>query len=116
MKIKESFKDNVAILTMKGDMMGGPDTGKLHDKIKSLISDDVTKVVIDLSHVKYMNSSGLGILMASFGTIAKVNGMIKLAGATEKVKSLLIITQLIQFFDDFENVDHAVASFLTEAE
>ena len=116
MKIKENFKDNVAILTMKGDMMGGPDTVKLHDKIKSLVGDEVTKVVIDMSHVKYMNSSGLGILMASFGTMVKVNGMIKLAGTTEKVKSLLIITQLIQFFDDYENVDHAVAAFLTEAE
>ena len=115
MRIKESFKNKVAILTLKGDMMGGPDSGKLHDKIKSLAADNITRVVVDLSNIKYMNSSGLGILMASFGTITKINGMIKLAGNTEKVKSLLIITQLIQFFDDYKNVDHAVAAFLTEA-
>lgn len=114
MKIKESMERDVAILSITGNMMGGPETNALHEKVKSLIADGVKKVVIDLGKMKWMNSSGLGVLMACWGSLSRIGGNIKLARATEKVKSLLIITQLLQFFDNYETVDRALASFETD--
>lgn len=111
MKIKEKFKEDIAILTVSGNMMGGPETQALHEKVKSLIADGTKKIVIDIKGVKWMNSSGLGVLMACFGTVSNAGGNLKLASVTDKVRSVLMITKLIEFFDTYENADRAVASF-----
>ena len=111
MKIKEKIEGKVAILSLSGNMMGGPETQEVHEKIKSLLSDNLKKIVIDLGGVKWMNSSGLGILMASLTSIEKEGGELKLACIADKVQSLLMITQLMKIFQTFETVDRAVANF-----
>lgn len=114
MKIKEKIEGDVAVLSVSGNMMGGPETMVLHDKVKSLTADGIKKIVIDLKGVKWMNSSGLGVLMACMTTLNNSGGKLKLASVTEKVKSLLVITQLLRIFDTFESPDRAVASFFEE--
>ncbi len=86
----------------------------LHEKVKSLGADRIKKVVIDLKDVKWMNSSGLGVLMACMTTLNNSSGKLKLASVTEKVKSLLVITQLMRIFDTYENAERAVAAFYEE--
>jgi anti-sigma B factor antagonist len=110
MKIKEKIEDQVAILTLTGKMMGGPETTALHDHIRSLMGDNISKVVVDLGGVKWINSSGLGVLMAAMTTLKNAGGQMKLANVTEKVESLLMITQLMRIFETFESVDRAVSS------
>ena len=111
MKIKEKVEKDIAILTITGNMMGGPETTALHDKIKSLMADGIKKVIVDLAKVKWMNSSGLGVLMASWGSLRKEGGNLKLANISEKINSLLMITQLMQFFETYQSVDRALASY-----
>jgi anti-sigma B factor antagonist len=111
MKIKEKIEGDVAILNVSGNMMGGPETMALHEKVKSLGADGIKKVVIDLKDVKWMNSSGLGVLMACMTTLNNGGGKLKLSSVTEKVKSLLVITQLMRIFDTYESAERAVASF-----
>ncbi|UCF63842.1 MAG: STAS domain-containing protein [bacterium] len=111
MKIKEKMEKDIAILTITGNMMGGPETTALHDKIKGLMADGIKKVVVDLAKVKWMNSSGLGVLMSSWGSLRKEGGNMKLANISEKINSLLMITQLMQFFETYQSVDRALASF-----
>lgn len=111
MKIKEKVEGTIAILTVSGNMMGGPDTVALHDKVKGLIADNMKNVVIDLKGVKWMNSSGLGVLMSCFGSLQQAGGTLKLASVAEKVQSIFMITKMIEFFETFENADRAVASF-----
>jgi anti-sigma B factor antagonist len=110
MKIKEKIENQVAVLTLTGKMMGGPETTALHDHIRSLMGDNISKVVIDLGGVKWINSSGLGVLMAAMTTLKNAGGQMKLANVTEKVESLLMITQLMRIFETFESVDRAVSS------
>ncbi len=114
MKIKEKIEGDVAVLSVSGNMMGGPETMVLHDKVKSLTADGIKKIVIDLKGVKWMNSSGLGVLMACMTTLNNAGGKLKLASVTEKVKSLLVITQLLRIFDTFESAERAVASFFED--
>jgi len=110
MKVKEHIDNHVAILTLSGKMMGGPETTALHDHVKGLIKDGVVKVVVDLSDIKWMNSSGMGVLMACMTTLKNADGQLVLARVAEKVRSLLIITQLIKVFDTYDTVDRAVNS------
>jgi len=114
MHITEKIVKKVAILTLSGHMMGGPNNIQLHDKVKSLLGDGIRNIVIDLKKVKWMNSSGLGTLMAAWGSVMREGGNIKLANVTEKVHSLLIMTQIITFFETYDSVDRAVASYSSE--
>jgi len=111
MQINEQMKGDVAVISLKGKLMGGPETTAIHDKVKDLVDNDIKKVVIDLGKVKWMNSSGLGVLMGSMTTLKNSNGELKLANVTDKVKSLFMITKLITIFDTHESIDDAVGSF-----
>lgn len=111
MKIKESITGKIAVLEISGNMMGGPELQELHQKIKSLISDDIRKVVIDLGGVQWMNSAGIGALMASLSSMKTSDGELKLSAVGEKIKSLLVVTQLLKLFDTYETKERAVASF-----
>lgn len=111
MQINEERQGDVAILTLKGKLMGGPETQAVHEKVKDLADNKVLKVVIDLAKVKWMNSSGLGAVMGSMTTLKNAGGELKLANVTEKVKSLFIITKLITLFDTHDSVEDAVGSF-----
>lgn len=115
MKIKEQIQGDIAVITVSGNMMGGPESQDLHDKVKSLLADGLKKFVIDIKGVKWMNSSGLGTLMSCMTSITENNSQLKLASVTEKVKSVLMITKLIEIFDTYENADQAVAKFLEDA-
>lgn len=111
MKIKKQVKNDVIILTISGDMMGGENSEKFHAEIKTLIQQGYRNFLLDLGKVKWMNSSGIGTLMSSWGSICQVDGKLKLVNVTKKIESLLIITQLIQFFETFETVERGIASF-----
>jgi anti-sigma B factor antagonist len=110
MKIKEKIENHVAVLSLSGKMMGGPETTALHDHIRGLMNDGISKVVIDLGGVKWINSSGLGVLMAAMTTLKNSEGQMKLANVTEKVESLLMITQLMRIFETYDTIDRAVAA------
>jgi anti-sigma B factor antagonist len=111
MAAKDTIKDGVAILALKGKLMGGPDPTALHDRVHSLIADGINQVVIDMDDVKWMNSSGLGTLMASLTSLRNAGGDLKLANVAKKIESLLLITKLITVFETYNSVNRAVASF-----
>jgi len=111
MAIKENIVDNVAILTLSGNLMGGEETNELREKIYNLINNNNIKVIIDLNKAKWVNSSGLGALLACHTSLVNKNGQLKLACATDKVQSLMMITQLIKIFENYDSVEEAISSF-----
>jgi len=111
MKIKTTEKYEAVILELKGNVMGGDDTKIFNEQLRNLIDDDKKKIVIDLAGVKFMNSSGLGMLIGGLTTLKKADGVLKLARVTDKIESLLIITKLITIFDSYDTVDEAVQAF-----
>lgn len=111
MSISTHEKDDVVILEPKGKIMGGPEATELRNHLYDLISNDRKKVVIDLLHVEWMNSTGLGILISGMTSLRNNQGELKLSGVSEKVANLFEITKLSSVFDIFDNADDAVGSF-----
>jgi anti-sigma B factor antagonist len=111
MNIDVTDHGDATVLTVKGNMMGGPETIAVHDKVKDLIEKNKKKVIIDLSNVKWMNSSGLGTMMGCLTSLKNANGDMKLCGVTEKVKSLFMITKLITLFETYANAEEAIKAF-----
>ncbi len=114
MQIKEKIEGDIAILNFKGDLLGEPDTTNIREKIHSLVSDNIKKIVIDLGGVNYMNSSGLGTLISVLTTVRNGGGSLVLSNVGGKVQNLFLITQLVKVFDTYETVDRAMASFKTK--
>jgi anti-sigma B factor antagonist len=110
MKIKTTEKYEAVIIELKGNVMGGDDTKDFNDLLHKLIDEGKTKMIIDLGDVKFMNSSGLGMLIGGLTTVKKANGFYKLANVTDKIESLLIITKLITIFEHYDSVDAAIES------
>ena len=69
MKLTDREENGIVILEPKGKIMGGPDASLLHDKLYEFIEQDRKRIVIDLSKVDWMNSTGLGILISSYTTL-----------------------------------------------
>ncbi len=111
MKSKVVEKYNAVIIELKGDVMGGDDTKEFNDLLHKLIDEGKKNIIVDLGEVKFMNSSGLGMLISGLTTTKKAEGSLKLARVGEKIQSLLIITKLIQIFETYESVDEAVKTF-----
>jgi anti-sigma B factor antagonist len=111
MKIKTTEKYGAVIIELKGNVMGGPEAQEFSTLLHKLLDENKKNVVVDLADCKFMNSSGLGMLISGYTTMKNGNGSLKLANATEKIESLLVITKLITIFEHFNSVDEAVNSF-----
>jgi anti-sigma B factor antagonist len=111
MNFNVSERYNCVVIEFKGNVMGGPDAVKLNEKLHELIEEDRTNVVADLGKVKFMNSSGLGMLIGGLTTMRKAGGDLRIANATDKIESLLVVTKLITVFNHFKSLDEAAESY-----
>jgi len=111
MSFNTSERYNSVVIEFKGNVMGGPDAVSLNEKLHELIDSEKTNVVVDLGKVKFMNSSGLGMLTGGLTTMRKAGGDLRIANATDKIESLLIVTKLITVFKHFKSVDEAAQSY-----
>jgi anti-sigma B factor antagonist len=111
MKLKTKDLKGVTLIELKGNVMGGPDASSLNEELHKLIDAGKKNIVVDLGEVKFMNSSGLGMLIGALTTVRNAGGQLKLARASEKIESLLVVTKLITVFEHYEKVDAAVNSF-----
>ena len=102
---------DVTVIQLNGNVMGGPDATNLNEELHKLVGQGKKKVVVDLGDVKFMNSSGLGMLIRALTTMRNAGGDMKLARASEKIESLLMVTKLITVFDHFEKVEEAAKAF-----
>jgi anti-sigma B factor antagonist len=115
LKIEERLVGNVTILDMVGKLTMDHGAQHLKDKINSLISQQHTSVVLNLKNVSYIDSGGLGQLAASFGSVKKTGGSMKLLSVNSRNHDLLSITRLVTLFETFDSESEAVRSFESAA-
>jgi len=109
-KILEKIIEGVAVCKIEGKLSGFEDKGVVQNKIRDLLSKDVKNVILDLSKVNWIDSTGLGELIASLSSIKKEDGHMVLANIQGPVRSLLKMTNLNQIFEIFEDVDEALSN------
>ena len=111
---KTVLNGRVGIVDVRGSLVGDEGTDDFREAIADLLEQGIKNVVVDLGKINYVNSSGIGALIASHASCIKNGGRIKLARLTQSVQNLFAITKLIDVFDVYENVDEAVQSFVQE--
>src|SRR3954468_17372731 len=84
---------------------------ELRASLRSIIDDEKPKrLVVDLSHVPYIDSSGIAVLIGAMQSLELEGGVFRLAGAQEGVRMILESAKLDQYFHLFPNVEAAVAA------
>jgi len=116
MQISERRTQDIVVFDLQGRLTT-IDEGAVHlrEKIVNRFADGDSKVLINLSEVPHIDSTGLGELVRCSLVARKAKGTVKLFGLTRRVVELLTITKLIFEFDTFETEQEAVDSFLVTA-
>lgn len=110
-KIEERPIGLVTVLDLVGKLTIDQGAERLKDKVNSLIGQGRTQIVLNLKDVPYIDSGGLGQLVASYGSVQKANGSMKLLNVNSRNHDLLSITRLVTIFDSFDSEAEAVQSF-----
>ena len=109
--VKERQAGDVTILDLSGEVRLGDSSVALRNSIKKLADGGKQKVLLNLAGVKYMDSSGVGELIANYTTITRQGGQLKLLNLTDRIQNLLVITKLLTVFDAYDNEPEALKSF-----
>ena len=109
--INERRVGDVTVLDLKGRVRVGGSALALHKAIRCLVEEGKTQILLNLSGVVHIDSSGLGELISSHVTLNNRGGVIKLAHLTEGLQNLMMITKLLTVFDVYDNETKALASF-----
>ena len=83
--------------------------------MRSALNEGHDRLVLDLGHVRYVDSAGLGELVQAFSAVRNRGGDMKLLKVTKRLNDLLIVTRLLTVFDCFDQESEALASFEPQA-
>ncbi|MFB9864212.1 anti-sigma factor antagonist [Rufibacter immobilis] len=108
MKIDHTIENNILIIRLEGDMIGGPETQRLMDLANSTIDESMLLSAVDLSNVRFINSTGIGILVSLLTKFRNRGGELVLINPSEHIRKLLIITKLNAIFTIAEDDANAV--------
>jgi anti-sigma B factor antagonist len=111
LRITNRTVDGILVLDCSGRIVFGEESASLRDAVKKFIADGKNRIVLNLSGVNYIDSGGLGTLVALYTTARNAGGSIKLANLTQRVGDLLQVTKLVTIFDVYDSEDEALQSF-----
>ena len=111
MKATSQTVDGVEIISLQGKITIGSGDTQLREVITNAVNAGKNKILLDLSGVTTIDSSGIGELVGSYTTATNRGGKLKLLHLPAKLNELLHVTQLITVFEVFDSEDEAIRSF-----
>lgn len=109
--VKERQAGDVTILDLRGEVRIGEGSIALRDAIRNLADTGKKRLLLNLAGVSYIDSSGIGELIANYTTVSRQGGQLKLLKLTDRVQNLLVITKLLTVFDAYDDEAEALKSF-----
>ena len=111
LEITQRETNKICLLTLKGRLVLGEESNGLRTTIDNLLLSGVTKIVISLEQVNYVDSAGLGALIEIHRKTKAKGGRLALAHLGPKLRQALEIARLLTIFETFASEADAVASF-----
>jgi anti-sigma B factor antagonist len=111
LEIEKKTVGSIVVLEMSGRITLGRDCQQIESDVDELLRNKQTRIVFDLAKVKYMDSSGIGILVMCSGKIKGAGGALRLAGATGVVDQTLTLTRMNVIVPVFATVGQALEGF-----
>ena len=111
MKAEVRQVEGVVIVDLSGQIKLGEGSSTLRDTVKDLLAKGHKHILLNLGHVSYIDSSGIGELVAAFTSVRNQGGELKLLNLTRKINDLLQITKLYTVFEVLDDEREAIAAF-----
>jgi anti-sigma B factor antagonist len=102
---------DVTVVDLSGRITIGEGSTALHDNMRSLIAQGHAKILLNMTGVVFMDSSGIGELVGGYVSVSNNHGHVKLCGLTKRVRDLLHVTRLYSVLDVYEFEEDALRSF-----
>jgi anti-sigma B factor antagonist len=103
--------NGVSVIDLEGRIVLGEESNSFRERVKSLLAAGKKKIVLNLANVSYIDSAGLGTLVATFHSARSQGATLKLAHLGQKFKEVLQVTKLMTVFDTYDTEAAAVQSF-----
>ena len=110
MKLDLREKNGVGILVLSGQLTSASER-QFREAIDTLIESGRMNILLDFTELDYMDSSGIGELVAGYRTIERLGGALKILKPSKRIQDSLELTQLLPIFEIFEDVETAIASY-----
>jgi anti-sigma B factor antagonist len=111
LNINERRSGKVIILDLEGNIRLGEGSMEFRQLIRQLVQNGEGSILLNMAGITYIDSSGLGEMVAGFTSLQKIDGELKLLHLTRRVNELMMITKLLTVFDVYDNEAEAVKSF-----
>lgn len=112
MEIAEQIIGEVTVLRLKG-RLDSVSAIELKDRVKACVKKLPIRLVIDMADIDFVDSSGLGSLVACLRSVNKATGDLRIAGLQDRVRAVFELVRLNQIFEIFDSADAAANSFHT---
>jgi anti-sigma B factor antagonist len=111
MNITNKEIDGVSIVALDGRIVLGEESNSLRERVKALIAEGKKKIVLNMANVKYIDSAGLGILVAAHVSANTQGAALHLCNLGDKFHDVLQLTRLLTVFSVYDNEAEAIRSF-----
>lgn len=110
MELKHEVKNGVLVIKFEGNLLGETVSAQIMDLLKTNIEAGNKKVLLDLKDLKFINSTGLGLMMTTLTKTRHAGGDLAIAHLPEQMKKLLQMTKLESFFPTHADEASALAA------
>ena len=110
LKLNTRTENGITIIDCNGRIVFGEESALLRDTVKKLIGEN-SQIILNLADISYIDSGGLGTLVALYTTAHNAGGSVKLANLTQRVGDLLQVTKLLTVFEVYDIEEKAIESF-----
>jgi anti-sigma B factor antagonist len=110
-RIDERLVDDVVILDVRGRMTVSEESTPATDTVRRLLAEGRTRILVNLAHVAFIDSLGIGDLVRGFTATERAGGKLKLCGVHHRIRAVLDATQLSSVIESFESEQDALNSF-----
>lgn len=111
LQIDKQETDGVTVLRLQGRLVLGDASLQLAERVKQLVSEQTTKILVNLEEVTYIDSCGIGDLIASFTSVRKSGGTLKVCGPRGHVLQVLQLVKFPAVVEVYASEQEALASF-----
>ena len=111
LKMTKREVEGVSVVALDGRIVLGEESNALREKLKSLIAEGKKKIVLNMDNIKYIDSSGLGALVAAHCSAKTQGASLRLCHLGSKFQQVMQITKLLTVFEVCDTEAAAVASF-----
>lgn len=111
LKITNREVDGVSVVGLEGRIVLGEESNSLRERVKSLLAGGKKKIVLNMDNVTYIDSAGLGTLVASHHSAKTQDAGLRLSNLGSKFQEVLQVTKLLTVFDVYDSEAAAIRSF-----